>query len=276
MLLPPLITTLLLTLLLTTILLTLRALHLLRTIHTPPPPRQRHPVRVLIVLGSGGHTAEMMRLLRGLDTSTYAHRSYVVSSGDKFSAGRAVAFERGLEGGRGVDDEGEGIEGEKGRGGDGVKRVNTGPAHYDISVIPRARAVHQSLLSTPLSALRCLGAAVRPLLSTSTSTSTSPSTSAATSTSPSDLASTPPSLILTNGPGTAVIIVLAALILRFLDIRGIESTRRCRTMYVESFARVTTLSLSGRLLVRVVDRFLVQWEGLEGVGGRGEWRGVLV
>jgi beta-1,4-N-acetylglucosaminyltransferase len=50
-----------------------------------------------------------------------------------------------------------------------------------------------------------------------------------------------------------------------------------RTIYVESWARVRRLSLSGRILVWVVDRFLVQWEGLEGVGGgKGEFIGVLV
>ena len=45
---------------------------------------------------------------------------------------------------------------------------------------------------------------------------------------------------------------------------------------VRSFARVKTLSLSGKLLLRVVDRFLVQWEELEGAGGRAEYWGILV
>jgi beta-1,4-N-acetylglucosaminyltransferase len=275
MLLPPLLLALLLVPLL--LLLSLRLLHLLRTTQLPPRPRPRHAIRVLIVLGSGGHTTEMFRLLRALDPQTYAHRTYVVSSGDAFSAGRAVAFERALEE-RGVVAAGVGSEKEIEEKGEREKekekeKGNTGPKHYDIVVIPRARAVHQSLLSTPVSAARCFGAAMRPLLGWSTATATS--TSASTSTSPS-LATSPPSLIITNGPGTAVVVVLGALLLRFFNIRGVESAGRCRTLYVESFARVTSLSLSGRLLVRVVDRFLVQWEGLEGVGGRAEWKGVLV
>jgi beta-1,4-N-acetylglucosaminyltransferase len=48
-----------------------------------------------------------------------------------------------------------------------------------------------------------------------------------------------------------------------------------RTIYVESWARVRRLSLSGTILVGVVDRFLVQWEGLRGLG-RAEYIGVLV
>lgn len=48
-----------------------------------------------------------------------------------------------------------------------------------------------------------------------------------------------------------------------------------RTVYVESWARCRTLSLTGRLLDTLgVDRFLVQWEGLVDMGR--EFRGVLV
>lgn len=58
--------------------------------------------------------------------------------------------------------------------------------------------------------------------------------------------------------------------LRFL---GLVDTR---TIYVESFARVKRLSLTGRLLYWVVDGFLVQWPGLKKNWPRAEYRGVLV
>lgn len=230
----------------------LRLLAILR----PTPPRHRlgfRPprARILVVLGSGGHTHEMLALLRDLDTRKYAHRTYVVSRGDAFSAGRAVGFERGLEerwaGRRKSERRGEG---------EGC----VGPEFYSIATIPRARRVHQSLYSTPFSALRSLVAAFKPLLSVPASSPSSPL----------------PTLIITNGPATAVLVVLASLILRFFNVRGAESSGLCRTVYVESFARVKTLSLSGRLLVRVVDRFLVQWEELEGYAGRAEFGGILV
>jgi len=239
---------------------------------------------LLIVLGSGGHTAEMLAMLRGLDPCAYNHRSYVVSSGDAFSADKAIEFEAGLvesvrgREGRGSG-EGEGVDGvnenmkkgfgaeangddERSRKGEGTEET---VGSYDITFVPRARRIHQTLLTTPISALHCLWACLQLLRSTSC---------------PSHLHRplrlTYPDLILTNGPGTAVIVVLASLILRFFDVDRADNSGSMRTVYAESWARVNRLSLSGRLLVRVVDRFLVQWEGLEGVAGRGEFLGVLV
>lgn len=80
-------------------------------------------------------------------------------------------------------------------------------------------------------------------------------------------------MIITNGPATGVIVVLAAKILAFF---GIEGNGEMKSIYVESWARVKTLSLSGKLLLwaGLTDRFFVQWEGLQ--GGRKEWRGFLV
>lgn len=51
---------------------------------------------------------------------------------------------------------------------------------------------------------------------------------------------------------------------------------KTRTIYVESFARVKSLSLSGRILYLVVDRFLVQWPLLKEKYSRAEFKGVLV
>jgi beta-1,4-N-acetylglucosaminyltransferase len=68
-------------------------------------------------------------------------------------------------------------------------------------------------------------------------------------------------------------VVLASLIVRFFGMnRGAEM----RSIYVESWARVKTLSLSGKILLwaGLTDRFLVQWEGLK--KGRAEWKGFLV
>ena len=234
--------------------------------------------RILVVLGSGGHTHEMLALLRDLDTRKYTHRTYVVSSGDAFSAQRAVAFEKELEekaaAQRGArHDSKPGVqEGVPQIALNGRARAGTagreerphciGPEHYTIATIPRARRIHQPLYTTPFSALKTLVAAFGPLLSSRKS-----------AVAPGDEL---PDLVVTNGPATAVIIVLAAFVLRFFDVRGAESRGLCRTVYVESFARVKTLSLSGKLLVRVVDRFLVQWKELEGYGGRAEYGGILV
>jgi len=58
---------------------------------------------------------------------------------------------------------------------------------------------------------------------------------------------------LVNGPGTSVVLVLVAWIRRFL---GLKYTK---IIYVESFARTSSLSLSGKLLRPIVDVFVVQW-----------------
>ncbi len=189
-----------------------------------------------MVLGSGGHTAEMLSLLRNLDTLSYTHRSYIVSAGDEFSATRARDFEKSLKSSVSFDQDG-----------------------YDICVIPRARKIHQPLWTTPISALRCLVACFCALRGPSNSVGS---------------AIQYPDLVVTNGPGTAVCVVVACLLLRILAVHG--TTGKVRTIYVESWARVRRLSLSGRLLLPCVDRFLVQWEGLKGVGGRAEYIGVLV
>ncbi|MCJ1286993.1 UDP-N-acetylglucosamine transferase subunit [Xylographa opegraphella] len=252
----------------------------------PPPRRRGTPTRLLIVLGSGGHTAEMLSLLRDLDPSSYTHRSYVVSSGDDFSAQKAVAFEAGLEAictmanPNAPDPE-------------GTRRGRYGS--YDICFVPRARRIHQPLLTTPVDALRCLWACVAVLRSPSRPPSTSPRPAPARSYPPRFQlsSSTPlayPHLILTNGPATATILILASVLLRlvpscllpFLGFPRTAGTMRC--IYIESWARVRRLSLSGWLLVAggMCDRVLVQWERLAQEGWKGggwgkrEFKGALV
>src|SRR5436305_793642 len=92
-----------------------------------PKPSSQNPTHLLIVLGSGGHTAEMLTMLHRLPllAQKYTHRTYVVSSGDSFSAQKADEFEKQLDT-TGARDEA-----------------------YDIVIVRRARRVHQTLLTTP-------------------------------------------------------------------------------------------------------------------------------
>lgn len=205
------------------------------------------PTRLLVVLGSGGHTAEMLTMLKGLDCSRYTHRSYIISSGDAFSAGKAKEFEDDMAKRARKD-----------------KDMDSG--NWDVSVVPRARNIHQSVLTAPLSCARCLLACFAVLQRPSASSS------------PHTRASAKrfyPTLIVSNGPATGVMIVLASIMLRFFGFPGANGTMR--TIYVESFARVKRLSLSGKLLLGTVDRFVVQWQGLvEGTHDVAEYHGVLV
>ncbi|KAK7633340.1 oligosaccharide biosynthesis protein Alg14 like-domain-containing protein [Phyllosticta citricarpa] len=253
------------------------------------------PTRLLVVLGSGGHTAEMMAMLGKLDKArflrSWSHRTYVVSEGDALSAERAREWEESLlefgtgrvgkrrahaskdDGAAAIftdDEEDDAIEELKRAAGD-RKGTELEIGTYDIQLVPRARKIHQSLLTTPFSSLRCLAACHSILRSPFASSAID------SSMAPQHQPTFFPDLILTNGPGTGVIVVFAALLLRFCDLGDLDRTSRIRTVYVESWARVRRLSLSGKLLVRVVDRFLVQWETLlEKTSGRGEYLGVLI
>eukprot|EP01033_Poteriospumella_lacustris_P011048 gene11048-7864_t len=76
-----------------------------------------------------------------------------------------------------------------------------------------------------------------------------------------------PRVIICNGPGTCVPVCFSAFFLRVL---GIADTR---IVYVESFCRVDKLSLSGKLLYHIADRFIVQWPQLLSRYKRAEYLG---
>ncbi|SCU99799.1 LAMI_0G00914g1_1 [Lachancea mirantina] len=79
-----------------------------------------------------------------------------------------------------------------------------------------------------------------------------------------------PHLVLLNGPGTCCII---AYWLRFLDV---VTWSRSNILYIESLARIRTLSLTGKLLYPVVDEFVVQWRELAQKHRRARWYGIIV
>lgn len=264
------------------VLVAIRLKIILPPARAPAAKRERGTqTHLLIVLGSGGHTAEMLSMLRNavmrapsrtllpatpppnlpksqykaaiekalapLDWRLYTHRTWVVSSGDGFSAQRAKEFE----------DEMSAHYARLAYTGTGKRKSKTDLGSYEVVTVPRARKIHQSLVTTPVSALRCLWASLRVLLDRRR-------------------VDTYPDLMLTNGPATATIVVFASVLLRFVNWRGASSSGKMRTVYVESWARVRKLSLSGRLLSWVADRVLVQWEHLAGAENRGEFVGVLV
>jgi beta-1,4-N-acetylglucosaminyltransferase len=184
----------------------------------------------------------MLSILRSLDTTRYTPRTYVVSSGDQFSATKAKQFEETLK-----QTQAHGAHNGH------TKSLSTEVRQdYEIVTVGRAREIHQPLYTTPVTALQCLWSCILLLIRNN---------------------ATPPDIIVTNGPATGVMVVLASLIVRFFGMnRGAEM----RSIYVESWARVKTLSLSGKILLwaGLTDRFLVQWEGLK--KGRAEWKGFLV
>lgn len=70
-----------------------RLLWILPSFRSQSRPSRKSSAKIVIVLGSGGHTAEMLRLIKPLNFDKYTRRVYVVSSGDTLSEGKAKAFE---------------------------------------------------------------------------------------------------------------------------------------------------------------------------------------
>lgn len=244
-------------------------------------PKRRKPIRhgrrndhelthLLIVLGSGGHTAEMISMLeravsptdpaKRLVWSDYNHRTWVVGSGDSISAQRAKEFEElaiSL------------VKPEDLMVGKVKKITDKGPGTYEIVEVPRARAIHQPVYTAPVSSLMCMRECWKVLTKHVSKTRDGHGASG--------FEKDFPDLILCNGPATATILVFTSVMMRFLDLKGCNTRGRMRTIYVESWARVRRLSLSGTLLKSVADRFLVQWPQLKKKeGSTVEFLGVLV
>ncbi|KAK0484373.1 glycosyltransferase family 1 protein [Armillaria luteobubalina] len=188
--------------------------------------------KLAVFLGSGGHTSEAIALLSSLDYARFASRIYIVSDGDTLSSQKAIDLEN-------------------------KKCTSSSEQNFAVWTIPRARRVHQSLLSSPLTALwsllRCMQhVTISPLLSSSS-------------------ASQPfADVLILNGPGTCLSLCIAIYVNKFIGLPV------PKLIYVESFARVHSLSLSGKLLRPLVDRFVVQWPQTLTDGGRGECFGRLV
>jgi beta-1,4-N-acetylglucosaminyltransferase len=105
----------------------------------------------------------MLRLLASLPFSRYRWRTYIISGGDAHSAVLAELFESKMSPIRG---------------------------QFSLVEIPRARRVHQSLLTSPLTSLRCLIACL------------------------SSLARLDADIVLLNGPGSCVPFCLAVFLFR--------------------------------------------------------------
>ena len=107
----------------------------------------------------------------------------------------------------------------------------------------RSREVRQSWLSTIFTSVYCLIECFLVVLKTK------------------------PLLILCNGPGTGVLICYSAFLLRMLGVY------QPVIVYTESFCRVKSLSLSGKLIYPIADKFIVQWPELALKYSRSEYLG---
>ena len=94
----------------------------------------------------GGHTTEALALVSTIDPKKYCHRQYIISEGDHLSAQKAKALESSIAQ-VGATAECSSYY--------SLNRLQAsyGTRSYSILTIPRARRVHQSLLTTPASSI---------------------------------------------------------------------------------------------------------------------------
>lgn len=188
-------------------LLAIRYYYLTNVASKQQQQRRKQPARTLIVLGSGGHTAEMMAIVKQLNKKNYSPRYYVLASTDTTSKTKVLDME---------------------------EPTSSSKHDYEIVRIKRSRHVGQSYITSVLTTLQSIWECI-PLVYR-----------------------LQPDLILCNGPGTCVPICLIAFMLKVFGAINIQ----CKIVFVESFCRVKTVSLSGRILIWIADCFVVQWPQL--------------
>lgn len=180
-----------------------RILYLFKLNKILPPTKRNRPLSIFIMIGSGGHTTEMLKLVKdNVNITRFSPRYYIKSITDVTSEARIADFE--------------------GSNND-----------FQIVNIPRCRNVHQSYISSIWTTLVALFFSFPPLLKYR------------------------PEMILCNGPGTCFPICYVAFVLKIFFLLD------TKIIFVESFCRVRTLSLTGRLLLHFSDYVIVQWPELK-------------
>lgn len=160
---------------------------------------RRHAARTMIILGSGGHTTEILRIVAKMKSDRYSPRIYIRASTDTISAAK-------------------------------VKELEGQATDYQLLDIRRSREVHQPYLASLWTTTVAIMDSI-PIVFNGR-----------------------PDLILCNGPGTCIPICLVAFFYKVLFLT------RVKVVFVESFCRVKTLSLSGKISYFIADFVLVRWQ----------------
>ncbi|CEP62821.1 N-acetylglucosaminyldiphosphodolichol N-acetylglucosaminyltransferase anchoring subunit ALG14 LALA0_S06e04610g [Lachancea lanzarotensis] len=185
-------------------------------------------LQIFVLLGSGGHTGEMLRLLENYQQTLFKPHQTKLTVGvsDEASLKRFKhAFQTQLDA--------QGIE-------------------VQICRFGKAREVGASKLQSVKSIVLTLARAVWTVSWLKWQFVGQPH------------------LVLLNGPGTCCIIA------GWLKLLEIVTMTRSKIIYVESLARTSSLSLSGKLLYPLVDEFVVQWSELCDRYDRARCFGILV
>lgn len=120
------------------------------------------------------------------------------------------------------------------------------PNDYHLISIPRSREVHQSYITSIFTTIISIIYSIPYVLKIR------------------------PDLILCNGPGTCIPVCIIGFLLKLAFVTD------TRIVFIESFCRTKTFSLTGKILIYLADNFLVQWLTLKRRLKRAEYIGQLM
>lgn len=165
-----------------------------------------NPVKTMIIIGSGGHTAEMLKMIQKIDYNRYQPRVYAMASNDITSEMKIISHELAL---------------------------GRNKKEYSVMKVPRCRNVGQPYITSVFTTLYSTFVSIPKMIQAK------------------------PELILCNGPGTCIPLCVIAFLMRVLFLSD------NKIVFIESICRVTTLSLTGHILLLFADVIYVQWPELK-------------
>jgi beta-1,4-N-acetylglucosaminyltransferase len=163
----------------------------------------------MIVLGSGGHTGELLIMIQKLDFTKFSKIFLVSSHNDLRSEGKAKEVLR-------------------------INEMNElDKKRFFFLKIYRSRNVGQSFTSSIFTTIFALFHSIFLIIRSR------------------------PNLLITNGPGVSLPLVYIGYVLKKLKILV-----EFKVLFIESYCRTRSVSLAGKLIQPVSDRFIVLWESL--------------
>ncbi|KAJ9545486.1 hypothetical protein OSB04_025193 [Centaurea solstitialis] len=230
---------------LTTTLLVVRILYVISQTSKPIRKSSQKHLSTLVVLGSGGHTAEMINLLSVMQKDRFAPRFYIAAATDNMSLQKAHVFEEML------DD----------------KTSLQGPRDTQFMQIYRSREVGQSYITSVGTTLLALAHALWLMIKIR----------------PQVILCNGPGTCIPICAIAFIFKVQVLAFWHFpgyvcLELFQVLGIRWSYIFYVESIARVKRLSLSGLLLykLRMADQLFVQWPQLQKQYPRAHYVGRLM